>query len=188
VPIPLIPVPESGELRQGEILSNVWVHRAVAPARELREAPDVDQHHHPIAVVLHSDCDLLQDFNARRAGAAENRDPHWSERSIVTQVLMCDAFVVDELRNRGASKDLWARIKNNQDERYHRLEFDPIAVTGTQLSELLLDFRKAFMVHTPDVYAALVADGIVRHGYVPPVYLHDLMQRFFSYHARVGLP
>jgi hypothetical protein len=79
-------------------------------------------------------------------------------------------------------------MKQSQDERYHRLEFEAITINGEQRTDLLLDFRKVFMIHTQDLYDALVPGGIQRLGVIPPVFLHDMMHRSFAYMSRVGLP
>jgi len=55
------------------------------------------------------------------------------------------------------------------------------------LPGLVLDFKKTVAAPTPAVYDGL-AHGVVRVAVIPPVYLHDLMHRFYGFHSRVALP
>ena len=83
---------DRGALRQGEIIGDLWEHRAVAataPTGPVRVRSFQD----PLAIVLTADCDLDQAFSTRFPGsvidptAAEppDDDPH-----LIHWVLVCD--------------------------------------------------------------------------------------------------
>ncbi|MGQ0714402.1 MAG: hypothetical protein ACT4PJ_11830 [Gemmatimonadaceae bacterium] len=190
MPFTFDPPPNEGALRQGEILGEVWVHQPLAPATAIQaDGPLVASTNHRFMVVLHADCDLLQDYNerdrARKAGAAVDQ----SHPSLVPQVLLCDAYEESHARSRVGASDLWRRIRQNQDERYHHIQSAAIAnVQGPAFPPLILDFRRTFAIFTEALYAPLETGEIHRLSLIPPVYLHDLMHRFFGYHSRVGLP
>lgn len=178
------PPPIGSALRQGEVLGDVWIHRPLLPATRVGvgQSIDVDPTLHPFVVVLHPDCDLEQDFAARQSTAAEN------DTRLVPQVLLCDAFTEAELRPRVAGSDLFRRIKQNQDERYHRFKAAPISSSQESVPDLFLDFRRSLAVHTSALYLGLEPGAIRRCALIPAVYVHDLVHRFYGYLSRVALP
>ena len=180
----------TGEIRQGELLGDVWVHRTIGPASEIHGAvpPDVEQQHHPVVVVLHSDCDLLQDYNARKAASNADQDFSLNNPAAISAVLLCDAFLPDEIHERVPGRDFRKRVSQNQDQRYHTLEFEPIRIGDIDIGELVLDFRKFFTVDTESLYTAIESAKVSRIGVIPPIYIHDLMHRGFGYMSRVALP
>ncbi len=78
-----------------------------------------------------------------------------------------------------------SRIEKNQEERYHAL---PIGTDAPLNQALFIDFKKVFGLRTSSLYAAIGIDGVRRIAMLPPVYLHDLVHRFFSFQSRVALP
>lgn len=143
--------------------------------------------HHARMIVLHSDCDLLQDFNYRSSRSAtqpfDEGDPN-----VTPEALLCDLFEEAEIRLRIAGSDIFKRIKRNQDERYHHLTSNPGGGTGPSLPDLFIDFKKTFSVTPGALYEGIQVAGIQRIALVPPIYLQDIMHRFFGFQSRVGLP
>ena len=85
--------------------------------------------------------------------------------------------------------DIWKRIRQNQDERYHRFEAAPVGEPPVnQLPDLYLDFRKTMALPTGTLYEGLGSGKVMRLAVVPPVFVHDLMHRFYAYLSRIGLP
>ena len=181
-------LPAINALRQGEILSPVTLHRPIMPSAPLGEGAEarVITVVHNRMVVLHSDCDLEQDFNYRASIGSDAVDE--SNGRVVSEVLLCDLFAESEIRSQIAGNDIWRRIIQNQNERYHQLPQACISDSAQQLPQLFLDFKRCFMERTPSLYSAIQTSAILRLAIIPDVYIHDLIQRFFSYHARVGLP
>lgn len=187
MPLEYLPSPAEGELRQGEILGDVWKHETAAPATELSVTPDVVSVHHPLVVVMVTDCDLLWDHQARErqqrgeAGADE-------ERSLLPDVLLCDLFLEQEIRARVPGSDVWRRVRQNQDERYHHIPAAPVPETSSELPDLYLDFKRTLSVPTTRLYEAIAAGSIGRKGLLPYPWVQHLTHRFYSFLARVGLP
>lgn len=180
-----------GPLRQGEILSDVWEHRAEYPPIRLDEGTDVNIQpiSHPRLIVMSQDCDLVQDFEARRK-LNELQQSEETEREVarlLPHILLCELYERDEIRSRFQS-DLWRRVTQNQDERYHCLPAAPLANEKGRLSEFFLDFKKILCLPTDRLYEGLESTQIGRVAVVPPIYLHDLIHRFYSFHSRVALP
>jgi hypothetical protein len=134
-----------------------------------------------------SDCDLLQDFNARSNVDSGGVALSEGDRRLVPQVLICDVFECDEIRPQ-FDRDLWRRIKQNQDERYHRFASAPIGGHSLEMPELYIDFKRVFGVFTAELYDGITNGGVIRKAVVPSIYLHDLMHRFFGFLSRVGVP
>lgn len=88
-----------------------------------------------------------------------------------------------------SGSDLWKRIRQNQDVRYHKL---PAAGIGnpdvTKLPDLYLDFKRTISLPTGYLYGGISGGTVERIAVIPAVYRHDLMQRLFGFLSRVGLP
>ncbi len=149
---------------------------------------------HPLVVVLTADCDLEHDSSARSQDrpddARELIRREYETPALIPYVLLCDAFLEGQIRGRAGASDLWRRIKQNQDERYHRLAAAPygFAPWFGKLPDLYLDFKKMLALPTEQLYDGVTTGGIRRVAAVPPVYVHRLMHRFFGFLSRVGVP
>ena len=144
-------------------------------------------------IVLTADCDLLQDFKARFAGdKPQDQCPPESFEShpaSLLDVLLCDVYEEAQIRGRIQGSDIWRRVKQNQDERYHCFASADVGdPTRRRLPDLYLDFKKALTLPTDSLYEGLRNKGVERVAVVPPIYLHDLMHRFYGFLSRVGVP
>lgn len=137
---------------------------------------------HPFVIVMTADCDLLWDFRARPA-----TDP--GAAALLLSVIVCDLYEGPVLRQRftGAS-DLWRRVSQNQDERYHHLNSAGIVDSESQLVDFYVDFKKAFGLAPEAVYQGMDSNQVRRLAVMPPIYMHDLMHRFYAFASRVALP
>jgi hypothetical protein len=186
----------SGALRQGEILSDIWIHRPLHPPIEKTEGSPIDirSYHHPLMVVMSPDCDLDHDFPVRFPDlqAQEQYQSVTEDESlpaIIPQVLLGDLYKEDEIRSRIQGADIWRRIKQNQDERYHCFESASIGNPSRgELPALYLDFKKSLSLPTPSLYDGLRVNGVQRIALIPPIYIHHLIHRFYGFLSRVGLP
>ncbi len=178
--------PTSGQLRQGEILADIYEHRADRAPVEL--PPDallgVKPRRHPRVIVMTAECDLEWDYKRRCVSALDE-----GHQKIVPYVLLCDVFSGQQIQHRFDGAALWTRVEKNLDERYHRLDEAPIGDPELgRLPELYLDFKKTFALPTLAMYAGFFVRGIRREAVVPTLYLQNLMHRFYSFLSRVGLP
>jgi hypothetical protein len=180
------------------VIGPVWEHRPQTAPIELEEGAQV-----PIASVLHGlmvvmspDCDLIWDFKVRFLGedapiALEPAEPDVEHQaSGMPHVLACDAFLGEDIRHRvpEGSKG-WSRVGKNQDERYHHLPSSPFAdAEEIVLPDLFLDFKKSLAFPTSFLYEGLRTGDVRRTARVPPIYLHDLVHRFYGFLSRVAVP
>jgi hypothetical protein len=181
----------SGELRQGELLQNIWEFRPTVPATKHDPSPPVAFQviTHSKMIVMTADCDLVQD-HATRFPQAWHAIEGEADPKLLPQILMCDLFTEDEIHSQMPGSDVWKRVKKNQDERYHCLAAADVGTPAVNsLPALYMDFKKAIGLPTTAIYQGLaVPHGISRIAVVPPTYIHDLIHRFFGFLSRVGVP
>ena len=181
------PSDPEGRLSQGEILSDLQELEPQHPGRQIspgNPSTEFTLVEHPKIVILTPDCDLLTDFLARRGF------PSIDEAKLLHHVQCCDIYEEREIRqHRKLSTDLWKRVRQNQDERYHCIPPGQIQVeTEIQQPALFLDFKKMFSISTEFLYKSIEAGGVKRQGVVPPIWLHSLIHRYFAFHSRIGVP
>jgi len=168
-------------LRQGEILSGLneyWVEDIVD------DSASVEIRQHEYAIVMTQDCDLDQDFRARRS---ESNEP----QRVLKSVLLCEIETAEKLRgsHKINSKD-WSLVHSNRDERFHFLETvsSEHDLESTGLPELGVSFRRYFTVSLKMVYAELSRGLVRRRCRLRSPYLEHLSSRFSYYHSRIALP
>lgn len=182
--------PAQGPLRQGEVIGPVWIHRADAPASALAEnaATPLMSTEHELMIVIHADCDVEHDYGERDADTGKPR-ANAEEARLLPGIMLCDLFTDEEIRGRGPpGSEPFRRIKQNQNERFHRIAEGEIAQSGQSLPNLYLDFKHTYIEPAESLYSAISSGTIRRFAIVPPIYLHDLMHRFFGFQSRIALP
>jgi len=183
--------PASGALRQGEILKDVWEYRAEMPAAVLKDDQSVSfrPYHHAFVIVMTAECDLFHDYRIRYEPTADEADKGESHPRLLQHLFLCDLFEQEEIRPLMAGSDIFRRAKRNQEERFHCLpEADIGDPVTTHLPELFMDFHRTIGIHPFAIYEGVTQRDISRIAVVPPVYVHDLMHRYFGFLSRVGLP
>lgn len=185
------PSPESGAFRQGEILSDVvQSHISLDSVNPDAKEIAVEQKIHPHAIILTQDCDLDWDFKARQQGEHGNR----FQLKQVPNTLFCELIPADmlrgQMRDAGVSgSDLWKRITQNRDERYHW--FPEASNEGDRMGQglpaLVADFKRVFTVPTDEVYTRLHY-GTRRRSMLKTPFLQHFSARFGFYCLRVALP
>jgi hypothetical protein len=181
--------PSAGHLCQGEILRDVVEHRDECPllGTDENHIHSVQPFRHPLMIVLSQVCDLEQDWHTREG---KSDPPNESSSAVMPHLLLCDLFDKDGLRtvHNELNIRLFERIEKNQNERFHYFISAPIEGSQSTLPGLYLDFKKVYGLPTHNLYAGIAASGISRVAVVPPIYLHDLIHRFFGFQSRVGVP
>ena len=184
--------PESGPLRQGEILNGV--SELTFDLDELTEdissesSIKVRVMRHPRTIVLNPDCDLEWDYKAREGDA--NPDT-----KIISYVLLCDLEDESALRpergssplNRIIKSDHRNTVRGNRDERYHYLPASRTS-SGSLLQEFYIDFKRLFAVRTDYLISLTEVKQIERMGILKPPWVQHLSHRFTFFLGRVGLP
>lgn len=167
------------ELRQSEIITNLTSYIVVGN----NDGVSVNQVTNPYAIILAQDCDLLQDFNAR--AQAKARD--------LSGVLIYEAESAIEVRKQIKGSDIWKRIYQNKDERYHFLQEVPKGSDrlGEGLPALVVDFRRYFALTADEIYrqCAMSGDhGARRRCVIEVPYREHLQSRAAFYLQRVAIP
>jgi hypothetical protein len=184
VPLCYLPA-ESRYLRQGEIIENlIEVGPRIPPGQttiDVRLNTEVDIIYHPYAVVVSQDCDLEWDYRARQGEAQDDK--------LLRHVLFCDLFSHDGVVVHGhLNTDLFRRVKQNQNERYHRLAEAPIYGIEQGLPELYADFKAIFSLSVEFVYWLTSSGHATRRGFLPSPYLQDFVHRLYTFLGRVAIP
>lgn len=104
--------PNSGPIRQGEILSNIWELRPAHPTGEIEKEASisVDSLVHPHLLVLTQDCDLIYDYKARFEKEGNKQSGSGSDRdhpNTVPHILFCELYEEGDIRNRIQGSDIW---------------------------------------------------------------------------------
>lgn len=174
---------DSPDLQQGEIISDLFEFKLQLTERKTIDATKEKfiPVSHPYTIIVSQDCDLEQDYRARTGQIPDDK--------LVTHVLVCALFTQDEFRNRSRiGSDLWKRVRQNQDERYHYLIEATIRDTENNLPELIADFKTVFSLPTEFVYWLLSTEQATRRGALCSPYLEDFMHRLYSFLGRVATP
>lgn len=140
------------------------------------------------------DCDLEWDFKARFPDQ-QSQEQLSSPSDIsdlpvsVSHVFLAKIYRREKIRSLIKGSDIWKRIENNQDERYHRFKESPVGEPlTTVLPDLYIDFKKALAIPTKSLYEGLRVGGVRRIALIPDKYIHDLMHRYYGFLSRVALP
>lgn len=172
------------ELRQGEIITGL--QRVVLDVGALADNRIVvDLETHTYAILVSQDCDLEQDHNARQGGETAKAD------KLLPNLLFLHAVEITDLR--GAvpqGRDIWKRIIQNKDERYHVLQrvAEDSDLAGQGIPELGIDFRRHFAIPPEEALFRIVQGTARRRARLGSPYAEHLSSRFAHYLGRVALP
>lgn len=169
-------------LRQGDIYENVeFLEYAQSDGTKFEISKIV----YPFVVVMTQDCDLEQD-NRRRLESTADEDKILIS-AIVVPAYNAEHFFIgghlSELNMKMHKKSRKERkmIEQNQNQRYHYLEFDHSA----KLPSLVVDFKHYFTC-TVNYLMDVKENKFLCAINVP--YRESLSQRFAFFLSRIGLP
>lgn len=142
---------------------------------------------HTKFVILTPDCDLLTDYLARQEDLTSDGK---LQSRLLQHIQCCDVYEESEIRqSRSLNSELWKRVRQNQDERYHRIPAGKLeGLEESGYPDLFLDFKQMFSVPTEFLYESIKVGEAERQGVVPSIWIHSLIQRYFAFHSRVGVP
>ena len=173
---------------QGDILKDVELIESAIINKE--GVVEISKIKFPFVCVLTQDCDLEQDYKNRIKNGKDNEDKFII--SIIVAPLYNIVHVYNgehlsglnfrmQLINSKPDKSENKFLKQNQNPRYHYLEFpDDIPIVNS-----VLDFKHYFTVNN-EYLKELKKRNYV--GKIAELYREQVSQRFASYLARIGLP
>jgi hypothetical protein len=190
-----LPPDGSSALRQGEILTSVVEIRLVEKA-SLEGTLRTNLITHPYAVIVSQDCDLEQDYDVRKpidpdSASMEAKEISKRNAKLLPSILLCQAVSLVSLRGRGDFvSDLWKRVVQNDDPRYHSLEKCPsnADLNKSGLPALGIDFKRYFTIPADELYYRISTGETLRRSCMKSPYFEHLTGRFFAYQSRIGLP
>lgn len=178
---------QSEPLRQGEILSGVLQRLRTVKSLLPNQKPELAEMEHPFAIVVSQDCDLLTDFEFRKTSQGIVQE---SSHKVLPNTLLCEVVTLEDFLARvPKGRDIWKRIIENKDERYHVLQQVPQSedLPGHGLPSLGIDFRRYFSIRTEELYIQLEM-GVSRRCRLNSPYLEHFSSRFAAYLSRIALP
>ncbi len=169
-------------LYQGDIISNV---RHIESYVEVKGNIRLSQIFFPLAIVLTQDCDLESEHLNRGETIGNNA---------LISVLLAPIYNAEHLRagshlmhptidleSASHSSRPWTQITNNNNTRYHYLQFpDAIKIVPS-----VIDFKHYFSVDVNALKAHREKHYICT---VDPLFREDISHRFAYYLSRIGLP
>lgn len=163
------------ELRQGEVITGITQYLWNSESELVQ--PVV----HPYAFVLNQDCDLYWDYEQRngRKGSAL--------QSVLFYVAM---LAIEKRQQMPPGNDLWRRVINNTDERYHLFSRVDAAcdLENQGWPSLVIDFKSFFTLPPDEVYRQIGARSARRRSRLNGQYREHLQSRAAFYLQRVMLP
>ncbi len=93
-------------------------------------------------------------------------------------------------RAKSLNARLWKEVRQNQNDRYQFLRnvLAEEEAQGDGLPELAADFKRLLAVPTDELYAQLTNGIVHRRTVLVERYVFNVMQRFYSFQGRVGVP
>jgi hypothetical protein len=170
------PTPQ-GALLQGDLLSGVVEYRVIDTSDAKK--PLVKPFPRPFCVVISASCDLFFDFRQRS-------DPEeGKEHKLLEAIWLTLLFEKRQIHDLGIQGSDWNAIKSKHRSRFHLLDGPS---SEPRLPVLLADFKRSFGIAPETIYDQVKQGQVKKLGSIPNVYLHDLMQRCYSFLGRVSTP
>lgn len=150
----------------------------------------IDRFTFPYAVVLSQECDLEQDYEARKN--IPDKNGKCNQDKYLNSLLICPAYLAAEFRggihlNKLGYKmeewttDQWKIIKSNHNDRFHFLDED----TENGLPNLIIDFKHFYTLTRDEIYQVFPINYKIS---LKELFRERLSQRFVNYLSRIGLP
>ena len=177
---------ESGRIRQGDIFPNVPYYESYTETNGEFELVVYD---FPYVIVLTQDCDLQQNKTAREKAA--DRSQFIENDKHLISVIVAPLYNSEHLFlgrhldllgivSQAQNSKLKKPITNNQNPRYHYMEFDDSVVVPNSV----VDFKHYFTISV-----GWLETNIERRVCgIDPLYRELISQRFSNYLSRIGLP
>jgi hypothetical protein len=176
-------------VRQGEVVIGLREPRVqqALPLVAHGQTFSVDWIIHPISIVITADCDLLGDHRARESPQTTDRAEAQRLARQLDHVTFCRLYFEDDLRANRFDRDVWRRVRQNQDVRYHAIP-SPHVPGFERWPVLYVDFTKTFMMQTLHIHHAIQCNEIRRTTPIEQPWLQDLVNRWAHFHGRVCVP
>ena len=139
----------------------------------------------PFVICLNQECDLVNDYNEHN-----KKEGNRLKDSALLHLAIAPLFIVDQFRlgehwgeifcSDRTNSEAIKKIKQNQTERYHYINFPP----EDKFPEMVIDFKHFFTISRDILYGQISK----RVCSLAPVYREKISQRFSYYVSRIGLP
>lgn len=177
---------KQSRIHQGDIIKDVDYIESVC---EKSGNIEINKIRFPLVIILTQDCDLAQDYKFRYGNGKNNNHDKFMVSVLVAPIYNADHLFEGkhlELLNQSMQAISKNRtpgkfIKNNENPRYHYLEFsDAIPIVPS-----IIDFKHYFSVNVDYLKQKKKKDFVCK---VSELYRELITQRFSNFLARIGLP
>jgi hypothetical protein len=130
---------------------------------------------------------IFQNRTIRRRSRQGQNNPD----KLVRNVFFCHVATAEQLRGTtGITSDIWKRINQNKDERYHFLQKIevPLEALHQGLPELGIDLKHYFTIPTEEIYKRIEIGEVKRRCILVSPYLEHLSSLFAHFLSRTALP
>jgi hypothetical protein len=187
-----IELSKSSRIRQGDVIRGVDCVEYVVEKKGQIEVGLID---YPLVVVLTQDCDLEQDKNLRKK-IQTAKDSEVNQGNLLLSVLVAPLYNVEHVYEGGHLSDLGItspaingrpkktpgeKLRNNENARYHYLEFP----NSVQIVPSVIDFKHFFTVNLVHLKKIRSQHFVCN---ISDLFREDISQRFASFLSRVALP
>jgi hypothetical protein len=171
---------------QGDVYKDI---EFIEYAEEKSEIIEVSKILFPNVLVLTQDCDLAQDYKFRFSRDIPKNQDKWLISVLVVPIYNKDQFLQGEhlsylemrMMNVKRGSTHQNKILNNQDQRFHYIEFPP----DVPIVPSIIDFKHYFSVNVNYLKKVKPSHFICR---ISELYREDISHRFASFLSRIGLP
>ncbi|HMT01440.1 MAG TPA: hypothetical protein PKD96_01900 [Candidatus Absconditabacterales bacterium] len=167
-------------IHQGDIIRDVTVV-------SVKRKDKVIKANYPYLIVMTQDCDLEQDFDARKKIGG-------SQDAYLINILVCPAYSLETFqkgehltyggtilkRQEFAGKGI-DKVKHNREPRYYFLEGD----VKMGIPDLVLDFKLFLTIDRMELYSHFNKHYVVS---IEELFREYAMQKFANFLSRIGLP
>lgn len=179
---------KSERIEQGDIIANVeYIEYAEESAGLIKVSKIV----FPLVIVLTQDCDLTWDYQNRNKKKENDDEDKFLMSVIVAPLYNFEHFIhgthLEDIGQtmtkafENVKKTNCKILKENNNPRYHFLEFDDtISIVNS-----VIDFKHYFTVNVNTLGRCKQENFVCS---VAPIYRERISQRFANYLSRIGLP
>lgn len=178
---------KTSRIKQGDILSDVEFIESVS---EENGVLTVSKIKFPLVIVLSQDCDLTWDFDNRNNKKKNNQDkylfsvivvPLYNYEHFINGEHLSELGLTMQKINPKPTKTENKTLRNNENPRYHYLEFD----SSIPIVYSVIDFKHYFTVNVQVLEKHKKSNFVCC---VSTLFRERISQRFANYLARIGLP
>lgn len=183
---------DTSRIHQGDMLKDFELSKRITNQNN----PNFELNDLPFCFIISQDCDLegMTNLNSIIKNRYFDKNNAINGNKFLPSIIYAPAFVANDVNNGsylidlgyrmdnkgGKNKSKWKSIVNNNDPRYHYIDSNELGI-----EDLVIDFKIFFTAPYDDIFSRYPNSYKCS---LNELFRERLSQRFFEYHARIGLP